>query len=309
MIELYSLKDVCRIFEQKESRLRYWVQSGFLWPSVRKKGKFFYTFEDLIQIRTALELLANKVPMKSIRMALKHLRENMPEELLRNRSRVYSDGRSVVIDDGSCRFEPFSGQTVIDFDLVSLEDRIAEVVELFPRQGSSDLDQEAVPNLVEVEATLPDGFMSSGYRLFKMGLESEESENTEKAEELYRQAIDDEPTLAAAYTNLGNLMYEKGKIEDAKHCYSQAVKFDPEQVEAKYNLANLHNDEGDDERALTHLRRIVERHPGFVDAHFNLGVFLENIGGHAQAKIHFEKYLEFDSDSPWAEQAKEVIGQ
>ena len=309
MIELYSLKDVCRIFEQKESRLRYWVQSGFLWPSVRKKGKFFYTFEDLIQIRTATELLQKKVPMKSVRMALKHLRENMPEDLLRNRCRVYSDGSSVVIDDGSCKFEPLTGQTVIDFELISIEDRIAEVVELFPRGTAQDLESEAVPSLVEVEATLPDGFMSSGYRLFKMGLESEESENTEKAEEFYRQALDDEPTLAAAYTNLGNLMYEKGNVDNARHCYSQAIKYDPDQVEAKYNLANLYNDEGDEERALTDLRRIVERHPDFVDAHFNLGVFLENIGGHAQAKVHFEKYLESDPDSPWAMQAKEVMGQ
>ena len=52
MIELYSVKDVSKIFGQSESRLRYWIQSGFLWPSVRRGGQYFYTFEDLITIHT-----------------------------------------------------------------------------------------------------------------------------------------------------------------------------------------------------------------------------------------------------------------
>ena len=53
MMDLYSVKDVARIFAVQESRLRYWMQVGFVGPTVRKKGKFYYTFGDLVAVRAA----------------------------------------------------------------------------------------------------------------------------------------------------------------------------------------------------------------------------------------------------------------
>ena len=41
MIELYSIKDVSKIFVVQESRLRYWMQVGFVGPTVRKSGRFY----------------------------------------------------------------------------------------------------------------------------------------------------------------------------------------------------------------------------------------------------------------------------
>ena len=48
MIELYSIRDVARILAVQESRLRYWMQTGFVGPTVRKGGRFYYTFTDLV---------------------------------------------------------------------------------------------------------------------------------------------------------------------------------------------------------------------------------------------------------------------
>ena len=39
MIELYSIRDVARILAVQESRLRYWMQTGFVGPTVRKGGR------------------------------------------------------------------------------------------------------------------------------------------------------------------------------------------------------------------------------------------------------------------------------
>ena len=57
MIELYSIRDVSRIFAVQESRLRYWMQTGFVGPTVRKGGRFYYTFCDLVAVKAAKDLL------------------------------------------------------------------------------------------------------------------------------------------------------------------------------------------------------------------------------------------------------------
>ena len=75
MIELYSIKDAAKIFGQTESRLRYWMQSGFLWPSVRRGGQYFYTFDDLIAVRTGIELLDSGLSVQKVRKAIAELRK------------------------------------------------------------------------------------------------------------------------------------------------------------------------------------------------------------------------------------------
>ena len=53
MTELYSVRDVAKLFALQESRLRYWMQTGFVGPTVRKGGRFYYTFRDLCAVKAA----------------------------------------------------------------------------------------------------------------------------------------------------------------------------------------------------------------------------------------------------------------
>jgi DNA-binding transcriptional MerR regulator len=93
IIELYSFKDVAKIFGLAESRLRYWLQSGFLWPSVRRGGRFFYTFQDLVSIKAAKELLDLGIPVQRVRKALDALRAGLPASTNpTSRLKVCSDG-------------------------------------------------------------------------------------------------------------------------------------------------------------------------------------------------------------------------
>jgi len=39
--QVYSTKDVAELFGLTEAKLRYWAQTGFVGPSVRKKGHDF----------------------------------------------------------------------------------------------------------------------------------------------------------------------------------------------------------------------------------------------------------------------------
>ena len=115
--------------------------------------------------------------------------------------------------------------------------------------------------------------------------------------------------MAAALTNLGNLVYRQGELDEARRLYERALDHDPIQPEARYNLANLLEDLGETELAIAELRRVCAAAPEFADAHYNLGIMLAQVGGTAQAKQHLERYLELDSGSDWASHARSYLEQ
>ena len=88
----------------------------------------------------------------------------------------------------------------------------------------------------------------------------------------YRKALEGDPALAAAHTNLGNLLYRRGERGEARTAYEAALALDPEQPEARYNLGNLLDDVGEHDGARMEWIASSPACPEFADAHFNLAV-------------------------------------
>ncbi|HEY1553389.1 MAG TPA: helix-turn-helix domain-containing protein, partial [Kofleriaceae bacterium] len=80
MIELYSIRDVARILAVQEARLRYWMQIGFVGPTVRKGGRFYYTFRDLVAVKSAKDLVAADIPLQQVRKAIEGLKKHLPDD-------------------------------------------------------------------------------------------------------------------------------------------------------------------------------------------------------------------------------------
>ena len=302
MIELYSIRDVARILALQESRLRYWMQVGFVGPTVRKGGRFYYTFCDLVAVKSAKDLLAADIPLQTARKAVEALKKALPGDTHpTSRLRVCSDGESIVALADDVAFHPVSGQVVMAFTLPSFGEHIAEVLAM-PRVDPS------APIPVEDSPTEANGG-TTAYRHFVEACAAEDRGDSETAEHLFRQAIDLEPNMSAALTNLGNLIYRQGELEEARRLYERALDHDPVQAEARYNLANLLEDLGETELAISELRRVCASCPEFADAHYNLGLMLAQVGGAAQAKQHLERYLELDGGSDWASHARTYLEQ
>ena len=303
MIELYSIRDVARILAVQESRLRYWTQVGFVGPTVRKGGRFYYTFTDLVAVKSAKDLLAADIPLQKARKAVEALRKALPNDTHpTSRLRVCSDGDSIVALADDVAFHPVSGQVVMAFTLPSFGQHIAEVLAM-PRVDPSAPLIEIVDSPTEANGG------TTAYRHFIEACAAEDRGESELAEHLFRQAIDLEPNMAAALTNLGNLVYRQGEVDEARRLYERALDHDPNQPEARYNLANLLEDIGEIELAITELRKVCAAAPDFADAHYNLGLMLAQLGGTAQAKQHLERYLELDGASDWATHARTFLEQ
>ncbi len=299
VLELYSIRDAARLFGLAESRLRYWIQTGFVRPSVRQGGRFYYTFADLVALKAAVELLGAGVSQPRVRAALERLRSQLPEKLgPSSRLKVCSDGETLAVVDDDRPVE--SRQLVMAFAVSSIGGPSRRPTTPPP------VSEDAVAEPAIWGNTEPQR-LPSAYQSFLEGCRAEDGGDGELAEICYQRALEIEPSLAAAHTNLGNLWYRRGDTAAARRAYEQALELEPEQAEARYNLANLLDELGDTELAVAELRAVCSRHPSFADAHYNLGLLLYRLGGVAQARHHLGQYLAIDPGSEWVTRARTLL--
>jgi tetratricopeptide (TPR) repeat protein len=295
----YTFAGAAKILDIVESKLRYWAQTGFVGPSARRGGKPVFTFQDLVSIKAAKELVDRGFKAAEIRKALESVRASLPHvDRPLDRIRVAFDGdRLVVVDEGGA-YET-SGQKVFDFGLAELRTSAQKIAEVRPR----------APTPVGVVAP-----KRTAYDWFAEGTLREAATDDASAEAAYQQALALDAGLAAAHTNLGGIAHRRGDANEARAAFERALALDPDQVEARFNLANLILESGDLELAVAEFRRVLQVAPDFADGHYNLAVALERLGGRAQARAHLEKYLSLEHESattasPWAEQARTLIAR
>lgn len=283
--ELFRRDEVARLFELPEGRLRYWDRSGFIRPSGKVGRRRFYTFQDLIGIRAAKELLDRGAPLASVRRSLANLRRTLPHVTRPlNELRVRTDGQSIVVQEHDRVFEAETGQLQLDFEVRTIRDDVVRILR---------------PDAIDPERR------RRAYQCYLEGCRLDEDPTTfERAEDCYRQAIALDPALANALTNWGNLRFRLGDVAVAEQLYRRALAVDEAQPEALYNLGFLAFDRGDMTEAATLFGAAVQLDPGFADAHFNLAMALEETGRRDEARAHWKSYLELDPDGAWAEIAR-----
>jgi tetratricopeptide (TPR) repeat protein len=292
----YGFGAAARILGLPEAKLRYWSQSGFVGPSLRRGARQVFSFQDLVSARAAKELVDRGFQPAHIRKALEKVRTSLPSvDRPLEKLRVAWDGSSLAVIDDGVTFE-VSGQRRFDFGLSDLAARAAEVLALADARPD-DAATAAAPN-------------QTAYDWFASGLaEENQPGQAAQAEASYRKALDLDPGLSAAHTNLGSLAYRKGDIAGARIELGAALALDPEQPEARYNLAGILYEQGEIEQAASELRRVVEHSPWFADAHYNLATALEKLGSKRQAAEHLRRFIDLathkaGSVSPWLEEAR-----
>jgi tetratricopeptide (TPR) repeat protein len=311
----YTYGGAAKILDIAESKLRYWAQVGFVGPSGRRGGKPVFSFQDLVSVKAAKELVDRGFKAAEIRKAIEGVRAALPHlDRPLDRLRVAFDGTRLVVVDDQSAFEP-TGQRVFDFGLAELAGKLGYT----PLSGAPDarpadaapaavpLPEAPRPEAAKVKATFT--ATRSAYDWFVEGTRAEAAGGEDaRAESCYREALALDPGLAAARTNLGGLAYRAGDTGRAREAFEAALALDPDQPEARFNLANLVLETGDLELAVAEFRRVLQSDPEFADAHFNLAVALERLGGRAQARAHLERYLALEpTTSSWADQARALI--
>ena len=281
---LYTTTDVARLFNLTASRLRYWAKTEFIVPSATRGKRKFYTFQDLIGVRAARDLLSGGVPLQEVRLAVASIKHALPRVVRPlTELKVVTEGSSIIVRDSGGDFDAKSGQRLLDFNVSTLHEDVVRVL----RKEVSETERQ------------------SAYTAYLEGCRGDEDEQTfPEAEAAYRKAIRLDPSLSNAYTNLGNLLYRQGRTHEAITLYNNALRIDEEQPEAHYNLGFLAFEDDDVDGALHHFEIAVRIDPGFSDAHFNLALTYERLGKVSLARVHWKLYLEIEPNGEWASIAR-----
>jgi len=265
----YSTKDVAALLGLSAEQVRSYVRAGFLSPEQGPRGEYYFSFQDLILLRTAKGLLAARVPRRRVRLALLNLREQLPEDRPLTGVRISAQGHHVVVRDGRDVWNPESGQAVFDFELSELA-REASTLSL---------------RTVETEADEPEGAAD----WFERGNELEEV-SPEEAMAAYRCALEIDPGLADAHVNLGRLLHEGGRAAEAERHYRLALAARPEDETAAYNLGVALQDLGRLQEAAEVYEKALEIDGSLADAHYNLAGLYERLGQPEAAFRHLRTY-------------------
>ena len=246
-----------------------------------------YTFRDLLALRAASALLDAGASVRQIRQALMALRRQDPgirQPLAEVRLSV--DGDRLIAQSDRVRFDPRTGQTVLDLQTVALEEAAAATL-------VTGLVRPLAPPVEQAETW------------FERASEKEgDPAQWDEAIDAYRRVVAIDPTYAAAWNNLGLLLHRMGHYDEAEYAYTTALAQDEGCCQAAYNLGSLHEDRGDVELAIRHYRLALELSPDYADAHFNLAAALSRAGRGHDAVRHWQRYVTLDGGSPWARIAR-----
>jgi tetratricopeptide (TPR) repeat protein len=246
-----------------------------------------YRFRELVAARAATTLLEDGATVRQVREALDGARRLAPdaEEPL-SEVRLHVERNRVVVERDRRRFDPRTGQALLDFEMSALE-----------RETKESLLTGAVrPMIPPAEAA--DVWFARASEW------DGDPARWESAVEAYARVVAIDPGYAAAWNNLGLLEHRIGHYERAGECYRKALEADEACCQAAFNLGSLHEDLGDITSALVWYRRALEVQPDYADAHFNLAGALTRTGQKEAAARHWRRYLELDRGSPWAQIAQ-----
>lgn len=189
----------------------------------------------------------------------------------------------------------------------------ARVIELPRRQdirkSPRRLARKPKAPVIELRPTPKPSAKAQAYQLYLDGSAIDERDPVAGAA-LYERALELDPELAIAWTNLGNLRYNAKNVSGAIECYQRALELEPSQPEGHYNLGYVRLRVGwghDREEGMRLLTRATELDPAFADAWYNLGMAYREQNQDAKAARCFARYVELEPTGEWSARARDMM--
>jgi tetratricopeptide (TPR) repeat protein len=256
----YSTREVAELLALSPRVIRE-IARGVIDAERDGKAHYQFSFQDIVLLRTAKELIGGGVHQSKINRTLLSLQRRLPVNRSLTSLRITGDGGTVVIREQDQVYNPESGQLHFNFAIAELAGHVAP---LAAAATSDDLSSDEWFDVgVDLEAVSP-----------------------EEAPAAYLRALELDPEFADAHVNLGRLMQESGDFVTAEDHYRCALSMEPEHALAAFNFGTLLEDLGHIEQAI----EVYQRATAFADAHYNLSRLYELLGRHELALAHLKTY-------------------
>lgn len=266
----YTTREVAEVLGLPGSTILSWTRRGLITPRRGPRGAYVYSFQDIVLLRAARELLDADVPARKVRTALEALRQRLPVGRPLSAVTISAIGDRVLVQDEVGSWEPDSGQLHMEFAV----SEVAEATLPFARRAMQERRDD--------HAETADDWYDTAVDL--------EAVCDEDAIRAYRNAIELDPGHSDAHLNLGRLLHEAGRVTEAEAHYREAVEADPQSARAFYNLGVALEDRGLKPGAIEAYEAALRLDADLAVAHFNLSRLFEDAGREAEALSHLADY-------------------
>lgn len=268
----YSTQEVARLLDLSVSKIRSFARAGLADVARSPRGKYRFSFQDVILMRTAKELSAASIHPRKIYSALRTLKAQLPAGGSLSAIRIVVEHDQVLVQEQDAVWHPQTGQAQLSFSISEMASEIAPLI--CPTARESKHEPAA-----------------SSHEWFARGLEFELAGTLNDAQAAYERALALNPKDSAAHINLGRLLQDQNRLHDAEAHYRQALATEPNHdAVAAFNLGTVLEALGHRHAAIEAYQQALKADPGFTDAHYNLSGLFEDTGNRAGALRHLLRY-------------------
>jgi tetratricopeptide (TPR) repeat protein len=273
----YTLKNIEEMLGLGRSVISRLIDAGFVSPVRGARNEWRFTFQDVVLLRTAHRLKAERISSRKLLQSLQQLKAKLPDEMPLAGLRIRAIGNDVAVRTADARWEADSGQLLMDFEVATSQGTVTFL--------ERSLDRAAKPRTAAA-------WFEQGQTL--------EAADPPGAEEAYRQALALWPEHVEAAINLGALLCDRSEYEAAAEVFENALRHAPDSALLHFNLGFALEVQQRNAEALQRYEQSLALDPELADAHFNAARLHEMLGDPRSALRHYSAYrrLQNSQQSP-----------
>lgn len=302
---LYTPAMLAELVHVSIAAIRHWQRRGALVAKREVRRLSYFDFEEVRVAQKLAQLLEAGCSLAAVNRRLDELARLLPE-LPRPLvdPAVVVEGRRLLVRRDVGLAEP-SGQLLIDFDVAKPHAVL----------GADEEKQIAIPiataeSLRNKSAGRPrTAHPYAADDLRSLAAELAEGGRPGQAVEAFRALLFSGEFMAEDHFDLAELLYQEGDLSAARERYYVAIELDEDFVEARSNLGCVLAEQGDLSLAEAAFRGALEYHPDYADAHYHLAKLLDRVNRGAEASRHWQLFMNLAPASPWADEARERVGE
>lgn len=122
--------------------------------------------------------------------------------------------------------------------------------------------------------------------------------------------LKEDPKNLKAFIELGNLYFDTEQFDRAVEVYSQALNLDPKNADVRTDRGIMFRRQGEFDKAIADFRQAAQDDPGHANSRYNLGIVLLHDKGDIKGAVAaWEDFLRVDPSGPRGENIRNQIGK
>lgn len=287
---LFTARMLAELLDVAVDIIRRWQRRGLIRPVKEIRRLAYFDFREVAAARQLASLVSQGVSPTKIERQLRALSQHVPgvDRPLAQLA-VLVEGRSLLLRSGEGLVDA-AGQRRFDF----------------AHEDAEQAPSIALPTTSESEPETPqslaDQYLASAEQL-------EDEGDLRGAAESYRAALAAGGPQAEVNFALAELLYRLGDVNAARERYYVTLELDEDYVEARANLGCVLLEAGQTELAIAAFQGALASHPEYPDAHYHLARTLDELNESDAAAQHWQEFLRQAPASPWADEARQRLGE